>query len=215
MEKQSKFFYSLSKFVFSVIFHTVYPCKFLTKNTIPDDGNAYILCANHLTALDPFIIGYGQNRTVCYMAKEELFKRNWERKLMLLYGCIPVSHDASASFALRKGYKSLREGKVLGIFPEGTRSKDGTIGEFKLGTLLLAERAAVKIIPAALYSKCGKIKAFHRTYVKYGEPVDIKNLGADSGSSEDLEKATQALKDIIEDLIEDCRLTAGGKKFEN
>jgi 1-acyl-sn-glycerol-3-phosphate acyltransferase len=86
---------------------------------------------------------------------------------------------------------------MLGIFPEGTRSKDGSILPFEQGAALLAMRAGVPVIP--VYIK-GGYKLFHQIKVYAGKPVDLKEIAGDKINSSAINKATEYLHDTIVEM---------------
>src|SRR5690606_818863 len=83
----------------------------------PMEGSV-LLCANHIDNLDPPTVGVTAPRPIHFMAKAELFKYKWSKKLMTNINAFPVKRGMSDREALRTGLKYLKEGKVVGLFPE-------------------------------------------------------------------------------------------------
>ncbi len=114
------------------------------------DRDGLIVVANHVSNFDPPVLGAALNRKVHYMAKEELFDNFLLRRLMDTYGAFPVKRGRGDMSAIKNSLQILRKGQVLGLFPEGTRSKSGKLRKAKLGTVLLAVKSEVPILPVGL-----------------------------------------------------------------
>ncbi|MFY9174507.1 MAG: lysophospholipid acyltransferase family protein [Peptococcia bacterium] len=135
---------------------------------VPETGAAVII-ANHISYADPVIVACSVKRPVHFMAKEELF-RIWGLKgLIKVLGAFPVKRGKIDRTTLRTAAKHLDEGKLLGIFPEGTRYKSGKLGEFLPGASLFALRAGVPIIPVAM--KGTQRIIFNTITVRIGKPL--------------------------------------------
>ncbi len=109
-----------------------YKVKVLGKENIPENGGV-LLCCNHISNLDPPLLGAYIRRPIHYMAKQELFDKPILKSLLPKIHAFPVRRGMSDKQALRTGLKLMKDGKMLGLFPEGTRSKDGQIGKGMAG----------------------------------------------------------------------------------
>lgn len=198
----------LYKLTFPLTAWIVYPFFLLKvvkgKNNIPKEG-ACIAAGNHIHFADPVLLYYAQKRQLRYMAKVELFKNPVLRWLCKSYGAFPVQRGAADVESIGNALKILEEGKVLGIFPEGTRSKDGSVGRGKSGTVMLAHKAGVPIYPFAVYSKRRPLKLFCKYTIAYGDPVTVEELGVTTGASGEYREATKKLMEIIAQLQDECR----------
>ena len=120
---------------------------------VPDTG--FVIAANHISSIDPFILGLPlwPERCIRYMAKAELFNR-WLGWAMRAIGTFPVRRGESDPGAFRTAVELLRSGEVVGMFPEGTRAKKGLRKKFAsephTGTVRIALAAGVPVIPAAI-----------------------------------------------------------------
>ena len=103
------------------------------------------------------------------MAKEELFSAPVLGKILPHINAFPVKRGMSDREALRKGLGILKEGKVLGLFPEGTRSKTGELGKGLAGAGFFALRSKAHIVPCAMI---GPYKPFKRLKVVFGKPIE-------------------------------------------
>ena len=121
---------------------------------IPENG-PYIICANHQSHLDGmWIISAGKKKisldNFCCMAKQEHLDSGISRRGLRITGGIPVSRGANTSPALKRVLECLKDGKVVLIHPEGTRTSDGNLGEFKLGVERIALEADVPVLPVKI-----------------------------------------------------------------
>ena len=115
-------------------------------NHIPREGGV-LLVSNHVSFLDPVIVGSAANREVHYMARSNAFDIPGLGKLITVYNAYPVNRGAPDLGALRKTISLLKDGNAVLIFPEGTRSIDGTLGKARDGACFIAHRAGVPTIP--------------------------------------------------------------------
>lgn len=191
-------FYTVAKTVVKAILTPAYRIQVTGLEHFPKEGGV-LLCANHIDNLDPPVVGITANRPVRFMAKEELFKTKWTGKLMKGLNAFPVKRGMSDREALRNGLKMLKEGQVLGLFPEGTRSKDGTLGKGLAGAGFFALRTDAAVVPCAVI---GPYKFGRKLHVVYGPPIDMAPLREKKASAEE---ATEAIMQAIGKLIENHR----------
>lgn len=161
---------------------------------IPKEGGV-LLCTNHIDNLDPCVVGVTAPRPVHFMAKEELFSVPLLGKLVPHLNAFPVKRGMSDREALRKGLSVLKEGKVFGLFPEGTRSKDGELGKGLAGAGFFALRTDAKIIPCAII---GPYKSFRTLKVVYGKPIPMEELKSAKASAEE---TTEVIMSAIKNLM--------------
>jgi 1-acyl-sn-glycerol-3-phosphate acyltransferase len=112
---------------------------------VPEKG-PLIVAANHHRMFDPVFVSMAVPRRVRWMAKKELFAFPFGR-LFYFLGAFPVDRQGGGRAALRVALKFLAEGRTLGIFPEGTRRKEGASLEAKSGAALLAVRSGAPVVP--------------------------------------------------------------------
>ena len=122
--------------------------KVLGRENVPTTGGA-LLCANHVSYIDPPALGGGCPRPVRFMAKSELFKLPVLGFLIRRVGAFPVKRGTADRTALRKAVELLESGEIVGMFPEGTRSLDGKLQEPELGVGMIASWGASKAIEAS------------------------------------------------------------------
>src|SRR5699024_7177776 len=119
-------FYQFAKTVVKMVLKPKYKVKESGTENIPKEGPV-IICSNHISNYDPPIVGITCPRPIHFMAKEELFQNKIFGFILKNVNAILIKRGMSDRNALRKGLEVLKEGHVLGLFPEGTRSKTGEI----------------------------------------------------------------------------------------
>jgi 1-acyl-sn-glycerol-3-phosphate acyltransferase len=156
---------------------------------VPRKG-PFILVSNHLNNADPPLITAYMPRRITWMAKQELFDTPVIGIFYHLYGLIPVRRSEADLKAVRRSQQALKRGQVLGMFPEGTRSKDCQLHEAEPGTALLALRAKVPIVPIGIWGTetirvPRDIIGRSRIHMKIGKPfrlADTKRVNKDTVS---------------------------------
>jgi len=153
-------------------------CEVIGTSNVPETGGV-LLCANHVSYIDPPAVGAGSPRPVRFMAKSELFRIPVLGAIISGAGAFPVKRGTADRAALRKAIEYLQVGEVVGMFPEGKRSMDGTLLEAELGVGMIALRAQVPVIPVGLVNthkllpphSC--ILHFSRVRIVFGPPVEL------------------------------------------
>ncbi|QED48449.1 lysophospholipid acyltransferase family protein [Cytobacillus dafuensis] len=191
-------FYSFVKSVVLGILKPVYRFEVIGREHFPKEGGV-LLCSNHIHNFDPPVVGINAPRPVHFMAKEELFNVPLLGKIVSNLNAFPVKRGMSDREALRKGLAILKEGHVLGIFPEGTRSKTGELTKGLAGVGFFALRSDAAVVPCAII---GPYKAFKRLKVIYGKPIDIQELREKKASAEEI---TELIMEEIRKLINENR----------
>lgn len=185
-------FYNIAKNVVKVVYSFMYKVEVIGLENTKVEGPV-IVCANHISNLDPPLLGITYPRKIHFMAKEELFKVPILGRLITDFGAFPVSRGAGDKKALRAGLNILKEGKVLGLFPEGHRSKDGSFGKPQSGVGFFALKSDATVIPCAII---GTYKFRKRIRIVYGKPVDLSDLKEKRGASK------EAAKKIMDEIID-------------
>lgn len=196
--------YRVCRAILRISFAFMYRLKAEGKHHIPKDGPV-ILCANHRSNLDPPLLGTPVDRMVHYMAKAELFKIPGFGAFLYKLGAFPVKRGGVSKDSIRLALNLLEQQSVLGVFPEGTRSKGKQLDELgagKKGAASLALRSGATVIPVAITGKY--IPFISRIVVIYGEPVDMSEFAGQS-SSETLDQATNKIMDAIRQLLREQR----------
>ncbi|RCW44044.1 1-acyl-sn-glycerol-3-phosphate acyltransferase [Halopolyspora algeriensis] len=159
--------------------------KIKGREYIPETGAA-ILVSNHLAVADSFFMPLKLSRRVTFLAKREYFTGKGLKGALKRYffsgiGQVPIdrSSGAAAQAALDTGVRLLGEGRLLGVYPEGTRSPDGRLYKGKTGVARMALEANVPVIPIAMVGteRVNPIGSTvwrpYRVKVKVGKPLDF------------------------------------------
>jgi 1-acyl-sn-glycerol-3-phosphate acyltransferase len=192
--------------------------RYLGREKIPSDG-PLIIAANHLSHIDPAFIMTATKRPVSYMSKKEHFDGAIRRLVFKQVGVIPVDRDAGGADALKGAVKILEEGGAIGIFPEGTRSRDGDMGKGKTGVARLAAMSGAAVVPVAIrqtddvwpVSKRAP-RPWRKFYYKFGDPIyfDYKEETHDN-----FREFTDKIMSKISELSIECEEYWDSRKITN
>ncbi|WP_314666318.1 lysophospholipid acyltransferase family protein [uncultured Selenomonas sp.] len=165
--------YGFLQIVFRLFFYIVFRTRVYGRENIPAEG-AVILAANHASNIDPPFMASLIDRPVSYMAKIELFENPIFGAAIRRCHAFPVKRGESDRGAIKTAVTVLKEGRVLGLFPEGTRSKTGELQKAEAGIALIAAMTGAPIVPVAIlnthriFSNGGLIPQLR---IMYGEPI--------------------------------------------
>lgn len=174
-------------------------------DNIPREGGV-LLVSNHISLLDPVIVGSAANREIHFMARSNVFDVPFLGRLISIFNAYPVNRGKPDLGALRKTITHLKGGNAVLIFPEGTRSFDGKIGKAHDGACFIAQRANVPTIP--VYHK-GAEKMMPRgskrirrakLSVTFGNPIDFSDIVESDIRREMYQKMGVQMMDAISDL---------------
>lgn len=188
-------FYSFAKVIVGGVYRPLFRVRSIGRENVPEEGGV-LLCSNHIHNFDPIMLGLTLNRPIHFMAKKELFEVPVLRKIITALGAFPVKRGMSDREALRTGLKVLKDGHVMGLFPEGTRSKTGKLGKPLAGAGFFALRTDAAVVPAAII---GNYKPFSQMTVIYGKPIDMTELRERKASAAD---AAELIMEEIKKLID-------------
>lgn len=164
--------YSLARWVFRAYLKLFLRWRVDGVERVPAEG-AVIVCGNHYHWMDPVAVACALRRPVHFMAKEELFRFKPFGALLRIARAYPVKRGAADRSALKKTFELLEQGEVVGIFPEGTRSKTGELGKAEPGVGLFAHRARVTVLPFGI---AGSYRPFRRLTIIFGQPMRFDGL---------------------------------------
>lgn len=192
-------FYKFARNTVLLVMRFAFKIRFHGHENMPDH-KGYILAANHQTNIDPLFIGIGCKKNVRFMAKEELFHNPILAKILQWVGTFPVSRGKGDTSAIETAIGVIKRGDVLGIFPEGTRSHDGTLKRAKSGAVVVASKTGGDIIPVGI--KYGKKILWRREIdVHYGKPITSKQLALKEHNKTELKAASKLLMESIAELL--------------
>lgn len=172
-----------------------YRMKVEGRENIPKKG-PLLICSNHISNLDPPVVGGAIRRDMFYIAKEELFENKWLGGLLRRSNVFPIKRGMSDRGALKKALNVLRKDKGLVIFPEGTRSKTGQLGEGLSGVGFFALRSDAVVLPCAII---GPYKIFKPVRIVFGKPINMEPF---KEAKTDVKTTTAMIMDEIRQLIE-------------
>lgn len=145
--------YKLVHFVTGNFYKLSFGVNIKGKENIPKDGGL-ILCSNHSSNFDPIALAIlTTKRQVHFMAKKELFDNPALKRLMENAGTFPIDREGNDLKAIKTALKILKDDGVVGIFPEGTRTKEMDLNKAKGGVTMIAIKARVPIVPVHIESK--------------------------------------------------------------
>lgn len=172
--------YAAGRRLFRVFFRTLYAEREVGQRNVPTTGPV-IVAANHVSFLDPPLVGGAiTTRQVWFMAKKELFQIPILGRLIGYCGCFFVDRKARDGKAIDRGLQLLNSGKLIGIFPEGTRSRDGKLKQGKAGVAMLALKTGATIVPAAVFNSKEivdrKFLPGPPLGIRIGEPISVEKM---------------------------------------
>lgn len=170
---------------------------------LPTD-RGYILASNHKTYLDPLFLGIHLTRSLHFMAKQELFRIKILAPIIRKLGAFPVSRGTGDTTAIDKAISIVKEGNILALFPEGTRSKTMDIMRFKSGVIVIAAQTKADIVPACIYLSRG-LKFRSRVVVRYGAIIHNEQLTVDLEKPRTIKVASSLVRDAVCELYETVR----------
>ena len=142
---------------------------------LPTTGGA-VLAVNHLSAIDPPLVGSFSNRAIFYMAKHEILQKPIVGEALTWTGGFPIRRGESDREGLRKARELVRAGHVVGVFVEGTRQRFGYPGAVHSGAPLIAMKECVPVIPAGVETFGWSRKNRRACCVVWGEPMTFTGL---------------------------------------
>jgi 1-acyl-sn-glycerol-3-phosphate acyltransferase len=154
---------------------------------VPSTGPA-LLVANHASYLDPVLVGAAVPRRLSYLARSSLFRPRAFGVLIRAFGAIPLEREGVGIGGMRAVLAALAEGRVVLLFPEGTRSADGALGVLRTGAMRIAQRAGVTVVPVWIEGsgralpRGAKLPRPRRIEVRFGAPYRV-HPDADVGSA--------------------------------
>lgn len=186
------------------IIYLIFPYKVTGAENVPEpNGNPVILCANHISIIDPVFLLLSIKRHIYYMAKAELFRGRLSTWFFAKqFGAFPVRRGEGDKDSLNNAERIVREGKMMGIFPEGTRSKTGKLGRAKSGAALIASRTGASVVPVAIKTAGQKVRPFKKTHIIIGKAISKSELHIDDANNPDLRFASRLVMQRIALLME-------------
>ena len=188
--------YKIGVILFKYIFKIFFNCKIEGLENIPIKTGV-VIASNHVSLLDPPLIGTFLPREIHFMAKEELFQIPVFGYIITKLKAFPVKRGTADRVAIKKAISLLSDGGCLGVFPEGTRSKDGNLGSAEPGMSLIAIKADVPVIPTAVVIENNKILGAN-IKIKFGTPISYnKELSVKDAMQNFTEEIMSEIKKLM------------------
>ena len=207
MSQRPPLSYTTTKLTLGTFLRIMFRPRYLDRHKIPVDG-PLIIAANHLSHIDPAFIMTATKRPVSYLSKKEHFDSRLRRLVFKQVGVIPVDREAGGVEGLKEAIKILEKDGAIGIFPEGTRSKDGKMAKGKTGVARLAAHTGAAVVPVAIRQTDGVWpvskrvpRPWRKFYYKFGEPIYFGKSGT---SKENLREFTNKVMKEIKILSKEC-----------
>lgn len=163
------FLYKTFRFIANIIFKILYRIEIINKDNIPKEGR-FLLCSNHISIFDPVVLSIIVPREIAWMGKKELFQNKLSAKLFTTLGVFPVDRNETELSTIKHAMKLLKNGGILGIFPEGTRVKEMDIENAKPGVALIGIKTKSPILPVYIE---GTYKPFSKLKVHFGDTFEF------------------------------------------
>ncbi|MBI4491894.1 MAG: 1-acyl-sn-glycerol-3-phosphate acyltransferase [Chloroflexi bacterium] len=210
----NRLWYLAGRVFWGWVFGILGPMRVQGTEHVPASGPA-IVASNHVSGLDPFALGCACPRWPQFLAKHELFRVPIFGYLLRQWGAIPIDRDAADIGSARAALQVLRAGEVLAIFPEGTRSLTGQLQEFHPGTVNLALKQRVPIVPAVVTGsdrvlpKGARLPRRHPIRVIFGPPLRLWEILPD-GSEASRQAGVGLLRKQVLRMMNDDPSTGSG-----
>src|SRR3989304_10612017 len=202
-------FYDVTCFFIGIFARLLFPLRIIGSENIPEEGGV-IIAANHLSYLDIPLLGYSINRTrrrhADFMAKKELFAIPVIGFLFQKLSSFPIDREKVDRAGLREAVKRLRSGRMIAIYPEGTRSRDGRLHAGKPGVGMVVRMSGKKVVPVVIQ---GTDKALppgrwlarpNPVTDNFGRPLDFGDIGSGGSGGNEREGAEQITKVIMDHI---------------
>lgn len=202
VREENKVLYATLRMLVRLFFQVCCRWRILGLENMPANGPV-VVAANHISWWDPIVVGCALERQVHFMAKKELFQIPIVGGLISRLGTFPVRRGRADRTAIKQALKLLEEGKVLGIFPEGTRSKSGELQKPHPGAAMISLKASAPIVPVACI---GTRNMFSRDWfrpitVNIGSPLIYEQHFGKKLTMTTLETVSQEIMDEIGKLM--------------
>lgn len=156
-------------------------CRFA--EPMPAEGGLLVL-SSHQSHLDPVLLGLASPRRLSSLARSSLFKSRLLAAVITLLDAVPIDRESSSLAAMKAIIARLKAGKAVTIFPEGTRTGTGQLGEIKGGFSIIAKRAGVPIMPVAIvgayecWPKSRMLPRTGRIHLEFGRMITPEQIAA-------------------------------------
>lgn len=200
--KRNHFYFFLLRF-FTPLCRLIFWVRYYGVKNIPKSGRV-IVCSNHKSVFDAFLLAIPFRRQIRYMAKTELFTDHGKAASNLLYhlGAFPVKRNTADLRSLRTAERILNDGGIVGIFPQGGCVFDNSPFCPKAGAALLAARAEASVLPVAICCK-GLLRPFKRIAVCFGQVIPFNESSIRGRSASGMRQYSEKIAERINSMLEE------------
>jgi 1-acyl-sn-glycerol-3-phosphate acyltransferase len=195
--------YRLVQHLAATLATVIMPWRATGQANLPVSGGLLLVC-NHLSFVDVFFVAFPSRRPLNYVARSSLFVPVMS-SLLRSVGGFPIQREGIGVSGVKETLRRLRDGRVVTLFPEGTRSPDGRLGQIKPGISALISRARVPVVPVGIagtfevWPRHRLLPLPHPVRVHFGAPIFPEEL-----SGLDTEDITK----VIERRLRECQAEA-------
>jgi 1-acyl-sn-glycerol-3-phosphate acyltransferase len=193
--------------MFRAMYALYFRWRVFNPERVPLQGGV-ILASNHVSFLDPPLVGSGVRRDINYLARASLFRFPGVGALLRSWNSVPVDRDGGGAKGLKMILARLLAGNAIILFPEGTRSQDGKLQPARSGIGLTVIKSTAPVVPVRVfgtfeaYGRHVKFPRPRRVMVKYGQPMNFEALRAEAKTCD---KAR--LKEIYQQVADEIMAT--------
>jgi len=202
------FLYGICHYIITFIYDAFFRGEVVGVENLPKTG-PFIVASNHASHLDPPSVGCHIPRQLAFFARKTLRKGGFATWWLNGVGAIPVDRDgASDVSAMKNVLRALQSVTVITLFPEGTRSPDGTLQSPKTGVGMIACRSRVPVVPARIFNshvalgRDGKLRTGTRMSIVYGRPLQPADYDDPKAGKERYQRASEKIMTAIAALRE-------------
>jgi 1-acyl-sn-glycerol-3-phosphate acyltransferase len=200
--------YGICHYLITLIYDAFFRGEVVGLENIPKEG-PFLVASNHASHLDPPAVGCHIPRQMAFFARKSLWNGKFATWWLDGVGAIPVDRDGGSDVsAIKNVLRTLQAGKALTLFPEGTRSPDGTLQPAKSGVGMIACRSRVPVVPARIFNshiafgRGGKLRPGTRMSIVYGKPLQPAEYDDPKAGKERYQLASEKIMAAIAALRE-------------
>ena len=194
---------------FRIFFRFYNRWQVIDAHHVPKDGPA-ILASNHASFMDPPLVGSATSREINYLARESLFRFPVIGSILRSVNAVPVDREGGGAAGLRAIFDRLMRGGAIILFPEGTRTPDGTLQKAKSGIGLTVIKSEAPVVPVRVFgtfdafSRHHKIPRPRKVAVRFGKPMNFTELREEAKTC-----SKQRLKEIYQQVADELMRAIG------
>jgi 1-acyl-sn-glycerol-3-phosphate acyltransferase len=188
---------------FRLFFRLYCRWQVIDPQNVPATGPV-ILASNHASYLDPPLVGAAAKREINYLGRESLFRYPGIGWVLRAVNSVPVDREGGGAAGLRAIFDRLMKGGAIILFPEGTRTTDGSLQKAKSGIGLTVIKSEAPVVPVrvfgtfAAYSRHHSVPRPRKVTVRFGKPLDFAALRAEAKTC-----SKQRLKEIYQEVADE------------